>query len=552
MIAPPNDVPIAEILDGPARIGVEIRWRVRLRDHGRCVLAQLAPEIARDESTRRRYVRDVERLVTLGKDTPVLPILALGPAPDPRVPTASPPWRLRPHVHGETLESWLEARAPAPIDEVLELGARLSEAVGALHARRFILGDLQPSDILLAANGQLRFLDVGLRRVHTLSTLTASSILLEGSCYSAPELVHSQAGDPRSDFFSIAVMLWRALTGSLPFGTEPAFLREHQRLPRLQELRPGLPPEIASGLERCLSSRLEERPQCARELVEILRGQRSGRGEPLERVRCQACGAVVRTGLQLCLACGNAVVQFSLRPTNLQEWAGDLAGLELITIRESEEELGRLRDQLELLAARPLPSLNFIVEHEQLYGKDERKRGIALPVRLFEGLPLKTAEALQDHLAEQGFSVRVRSKRHDRRRTAVLWSTFAGLLGLPIAALFLFHTHHAEFLFLPSVIFIAAGPILRLVAPGTYRGWFGSPWGLFEKPNAGPALAQLREAPVALPAADPLLKRLAALLTADAAPDVREQVGELALLVQRLVEHRRAAVREQVEIDLVT
>ncbi|HJZ86680.1 MAG TPA: hypothetical protein VKN99_15990, partial [Polyangia bacterium] len=46
--------------------------------------------------------------------------------------------------------------------------------------------------------------------------------------------------------------------------------------------------------------------------------------------------------------------------------------------------------------------------------------------------------------------------------------------------------------------------------------------------------------------------RLAALLTADAAPDVREQVGELALLVQRLVEHRRAAVREQVEIDLVT
>src|SRR5262249_14962853 len=159
----------------------------------------------------------------------------------------------------------------------------------------------------------------------------------------------------------------------------------------------------------------------------------------------------------------------------------------------------------------------------------ERKQGIALPVRLFDNLPLKTAEALQDHLAEQGISVRVRSKRHDRRRKAVLGSAFAGLLCLPIAAVFLLNPHHAGFFFLPWLIFVGS-PILRLVAPGTYRRWWGARRGLFEKPNARPALAQLREAPVALPAADPLLRRLAALLTADAAPDVREQVGELALL----------------------
>jgi hypothetical protein len=66
------------------------------------------------------------------------------------------------------------------------------------------------------------------------------------------------------------------------------------------------------------------------------------------------------------------------------------------------------------------------------------------------------------------------------------------------------------------------------------------------------SLLRLRAAPAALPASDPWVARLAAALQEGAATDVREQVGELALLVQRLVDHRGAHARERAEIDLVT
>jgi hypothetical protein len=68
----------------------------------------------------------------------------------------------------------------------------------------------------------------------------------------------------------------------------------------------------------------------------------------------------------------------------------------------------------------------------------------------------------------------------------------------------------------------------------------------------GAPLLRLRRAPVALPASYPQVARLAALLQADAPADLREQVGELALAVQRLVDHRVRNVAEAKEIDAVT
>jgi hypothetical protein len=67
-----------------------------------------------------------------------------------------------------------------------------------------------------------------------------------------------------------------------------------------------------------------------------------------------------------------------------------------------------------------------------------------------------------------------------------------------------------------------------------------------------PPLVRLRQAPVALPASDPLVARIAALLSEQTPKDLREQLGELALAVQRLVDHRAANLREAAEIDAVT
>src|SRR5262249_60226143 len=70
-------------------------------------------------------------------------------------------------------------------------------------------------------------------------------------------------------------------------------------------------------------------------------------------------------------------------------------------------------------------------------------------------------------------------------------------------------------------------------------------------PRRGPLLP-LRRPPVALPRADPLAARLAALLDADTSPDVRERVADLAVWLERLVEHRARAPGAAAEIAMVT
>jgi hypothetical protein len=98
----PAAVPGQTVLSDGERSGNERRWRVQLPDGRPAVVAQLLPELARDEALRRRYVRDAEWLAGLDVEG-VARVFAIGPAPDPRDPAAEPPWRLRDDPPGELL-----------------------------------------------------------------------------------------------------------------------------------------------------------------------------------------------------------------------------------------------------------------------------------------------------------------------------------------------------------------------------------------------------------------------------------------------------------------
>src|SRR5262245_38885961 len=144
-------------------VGTETRWRVRLADGTACVVGQLVADLARDESIRRRYVRDVERVKALEVHS-LAPTIAMGPLPDPRDPTADPPWRLRIDPEGEPLQSWL-ARAPLPLEEVSAVFASVADSVYAVHATGAVLRDLRPEQIVRIASGRFVLTDVGLARV---------------------------------------------------------------------------------------------------------------------------------------------------------------------------------------------------------------------------------------------------------------------------------------------------------------------------------------------------------------------------------------------------
>lgn len=527
----PDIAAVARVVDGPVRIGSEQRWRVELEDGSAGVVARLLPELAREGSVRRRWLRDVERLRAL--DVPSFArVLAMGPAPD----DGSPPWRLRADPPGETLERWLERRAPAPIDEACALLARLSEAVATVHAAGFVLRDLTPRVCVLGPDGAITLTDVGLARVDLLSSRTRNSLVLEGSPYAAPEQVRRTALDPRTDVFTLGAILFEAVTGVRPFGDAPAFMRP--AVPRASRLRPDVPADLDALLDRALHDDPEARPEGALAFAAALRGEAPGQ-RTLQRVTCQGCGAALRPGQRLCLACGKQAVQFEHAPAG----ATDVVALELRKVLEDAAFFDRLRSVLGSVSEGPLPALNFLVGDARMYSKEEQKRLLRLPVVLFERLERATAERLLARMKEARIDARIVPTRSTgvakapagRKRVlgvgAVAATAVAGglvLVGAPVWALPL----------LGAVFLVFAIITLAVFRQRTAKGPF--------------SLLRLRSAPAALPASDPWVARLAAALHEGAAADVREQVGELALLVQRLVDHRATHARERAEIDLVT
>lgn len=520
-----------EVLEGPDDVGAEQRWRVRAPDGRRLVVAQLVPDLARDESIRRRWVRDAQRLKTLGVHS-IAATIAIGPEPDPRDVQATPPWRVRVDPDGEPLSTWLR-RAPVTVEEFTGLFAAVADALQAVHATGAVLRDLRPDQIIRTADGRILLADVGLSRVDVLSSHTASSLLLQGSSYAAPEQVATTAVDLRSDLFSLGVMMWQALTGQLPFGDGPAFLRRESNLPELATVRQDVPPNLDLLVRSCLSIDPTRRPATAMDVGWVLRGGAATSLVEHATTTCQHCAAKLRVGQRLCLQCGRLSVKFvAAQPGE------PVFNLDLRELGEDARTLKWLQNTLRDVAKGPILPPEFVVGSAHLYSDEEKAARIRLPARLFNGLSGETALQLHGMMREKGLDARLVSDKDVKRAglEAVLGTT--GVLGLAAIGFAL-----GSAVFGWSAFGVAMVLMLVLATRhSNLRTWV----------NSTMARYQLRPLPAALPASDPLVGRLAALLSPKMADDVRAVVAEMALLVQRLVDHRAQFVRDAREVDVLT
>ena len=125
-------------------------------------------------------------------------------------------------LHGGTLEERL-AGGPLPDAETSRIARGIATGLAQLHDRGLVHRDLKPANVLFDEEGRPKLGDFGLaRRVAGAGTLTEAGTVLGTAAYLSPEQAAAEPVGPASDVYSFGVILFRMLTGALPFVADEA------------------------------------------------------------------------------------------------------------------------------------------------------------------------------------------------------------------------------------------------------------------------------------------------------------------------------------------
>lgn len=149
-------------------------------------------------------------------------------------------------LEGVTLEQWIEASTAAmPLTQVNHILHQIADALDYAHDQGVAHRDIKPSTIMLRKEGHVTLMDFGLVRANEGLGLTRSGLIVGTPEYMSPEQALDQPVDGRTDIYAVGVVLFRLLTGRIPFSrsTPVATILAHVNTPppTIRSLCPDLP-----------------------------------------------------------------------------------------------------------------------------------------------------------------------------------------------------------------------------------------------------------------------------------------------------------------------
>ena len=280
----PSRVAIGEVFAGfrvEALIGEGAMGAVYLakdaRQGRRIALKVLAPELARDERFRQRFLRESELAASL--DHPHIVSTVSTGEEDGDLYLAME------YVEGPDLRELLRQEGRLDPERTLDLLGQIAEALDEAHRRGLVHRDVKPGNILVAElpEGRHAYIcDFGLaRHVSSVSSLTGDRGFVGTIDYVPPEQVEGGSIDGRADVYSLGCVLFECLAGTRPFARDSelsvVFAHLNEPPPRLSDLRPDLPEAFDEVFATALAKSPDERYSTCGELMAAARAALQGK-----------------------------------------------------------------------------------------------------------------------------------------------------------------------------------------------------------------------------------------------------------------------------------
>ena len=166
--------------------------------------------------------------------------------------------------HG-TLEERLTRKRRVPDAETAAIASQLAAGLAHAHERGLVHRDVKPANVLFDDEDRPKLADFGIARITGGDTLTEAGTVLGTAAYISPEQAAGESAGPASDVYSFGVLLYRMLTGRLPFesGSPIELAQMHLRAkpPPIELVRPDAPADLAAVATAALAKDPRERPR---------------------------------------------------------------------------------------------------------------------------------------------------------------------------------------------------------------------------------------------------------------------------------------------------
>jgi serine/threonine protein kinase len=216
----------------------------------------VALKLLAPHADRRRFEREARAAAALS-DAHVERIYAYGES-------EGRPYMALEYLPGGSLEERLSYGKPLADAETASIAAQLASGLAHAHAHGLVHRDLKPANVLFDAEGRAKIADFGIARIVGGDTLTEDGTVLGTAGYISPEQAAGLPASPASDVYSFGVILYRLLTGRLPFegesSLEVAAMHRDREPPPIETLRRDVPPNLAAVAAAAMAKEPRRRP----------------------------------------------------------------------------------------------------------------------------------------------------------------------------------------------------------------------------------------------------------------------------------------------------